>query len=174
MATRRRALIACVAACVAATAAAVWWATRPSPYRQAFDLVEIGMTAEAADAVLPVFTASEDRREKPVLLLWEGETPGGIRRVRSRDPDIFATDPIIGRSRLMAAFNSEPDNCRERPGRLDFHDPRTGERTATLAGCGGREVVSVVYAGGRVVEKAYWETSDRPAWLRFLLDHSPF
>jgi hypothetical protein len=81
MATRRRALIACVAACVAATAAAVWWATRPSPYRQAFDLVEIGMTAEAADAVLPVFTASEDRREKPVLLLFPSFASGSVERV---------------------------------------------------------------------------------------------
>jgi hypothetical protein len=171
---RRTVLVVCVAAGFAVTALAVWWATRPSPYRQAFDLVEIGMTSEAADAELPTFTESQHPREKPVLLVWEAETPSGIRRVRSRNPDSFATDPIVCRSRLMAALNSELGNCTERPGRLEFHDPRTGERTATLAGWGGREIVSVVYSGGRVVEKAYWVTSDRPAWLRFLFDQLPF
>jgi hypothetical protein len=140
-----------------------WVVVRPGPYWTAYKSVQLGMTPEQIDELVPTPPESEGPLGPETFVIWEGLVEGQ-RHVIELTPVDFDEDvrphPTLEKSLLVRnRGNEELDGDR---GRELIRDRQTG-RLVAIRWCRAREALIVFFdTEGKVAEKAYCQFRGEP------------
>ena len=149
---------------VASAGGVAVWLTRPSPYRAAYDRIDLGMDRKAVERVVPELPDQHPEAHVVAALHWEGRIGGQTRRLQLSGGDDPLTHPALSQSRLyhVPAHDGQHEVA---PGGTAYTDA-AGRVIFTLRNWAGAREELVVFFGpdGVAVEKAYFRFRPGGSW----------